>query len=173
LSLPHLPRFFFFLQNRTCTETPLQVEVHEIIFPTSHRMHDTGSEQESCANFTPAMQSVQGWFQIAQRSMFLPYLLVWVFKIDDSWCVGKKVWRTFWILNFLPLYISEHVLKSWWNSDFPLKPCRWLTILIAIGQELMGTLRHGCKTNQMHILPPGWWSGVEAIANKPNASLRP
>jgi hypothetical protein len=41
------------------------------------------------------MQSVQGWFQTAQRSMFLPYLLVRVFKIDDSWCVGKKVQRSF------------------------------------------------------------------------------
>jgi hypothetical protein len=29
------------------------------------------------------------------------------------------------------------------------------------------------KINQMHILLPGWWSGVETIANKPNASLRP
>jgi hypothetical protein len=61
------------------------------------------------------MQSVQGWFQTAQRSMFLPYLLVRVFKIDDSWCVGKKVRRSFWILNLLPLYISQHVLKSCWK----------------------------------------------------------
>jgi hypothetical protein len=56
LSLPHLPLFLFFLQTRKCTKTPL----HEIIFPTSHHMHETGSEQESCANFTPAMPSVQG-----------------------------------------------------------------------------------------------------------------
>jgi hypothetical protein len=27
--------------------------------------------------------------------------------------------------------------------------------LIAIDQELMGTLRYACKTNQMYILPPG------------------
>jgi hypothetical protein len=47
-------------------------------------MHEMGSEQESCAYFTPAMQSVQSWFQTAQRSMFLSYLLVRVFKIDDS-----------------------------------------------------------------------------------------
>jgi hypothetical protein len=59
------------------------------------------------------------------------------------------------------------------NNDFSLKPCRWLTSLIAIGQELMRTLCHAYKTNQMHILPPGRWSGVETIANKPNASLRP
>jgi hypothetical protein len=37
-------------------------------------MHETGSEQESCANFTPAMQSIQSDFS-ARRSMFLSYLL--------------------------------------------------------------------------------------------------
>jgi hypothetical protein len=57
----------------------------------SHHTHEMGSEQESCAYFTPAMQSVQGWFQTAQCSMFLPYLFVRVLKIDDSWCVEKKV----------------------------------------------------------------------------------
>jgi hypothetical protein len=66
--------FFFFLKNRTCTETPLQVEVHEIIFPTSHRTHETGFDQESCDYFTPAMQSVQGWFQTAQRSIFFCHI---------------------------------------------------------------------------------------------------
>jgi hypothetical protein len=60
LLLPHHPQFFSYFQNRTYTETPFQVEVYEIIFPTSHLTHETGSEQESCAYFTPAMQSVQG-----------------------------------------------------------------------------------------------------------------
>jgi hypothetical protein len=83
-------------------------------------VHETGSEQESCANFTPAMQSIKGWFQTAQHSMVLSYLIVRVFKINDSWCVGKKVWSSFWILNFLLLYISEHVLKSWWKQQLPL-----------------------------------------------------
>jgi hypothetical protein len=45
LSLPHLPQFLFFLQNRKCTETPLHVEVYDIIFPTSHHMHETGSNK--------------------------------------------------------------------------------------------------------------------------------
>jgi hypothetical protein len=58
LSLPYLP-----FQYRKCTESPLQVEVHEIIFPMSHHSHETGSEQESCAYFTPVMQSVQSRFQ--------------------------------------------------------------------------------------------------------------
>jgi hypothetical protein len=49
---------FLHFQNRTCTETPLQFEVHEIIFPTSHHTHETDYEQESCAHFTPVMQSV-------------------------------------------------------------------------------------------------------------------
>jgi hypothetical protein len=152
-------------QNRTCTKTPIQVEVHEITFRTRYHSHETGSEQKSYTYFTPAMQSVEDWFQTTQHSMFLPYLLVRVFKINDSWCIGKEIWRSFWILTFLPLYISEHTL-------FPPKPCRWLMTLIAIGQELIGALRHACKTNQMHILPLGWWSGVETIENKRNASLR-
>jgi hypothetical protein len=59
LSLPHIPQIFFYFQNIKCTETSLQVEVHEIIFPTSHHLHETGSKQESCVYFTPAMQSVQ------------------------------------------------------------------------------------------------------------------
>jgi hypothetical protein len=69
------------------------------------------------------------------------------------------------------LHMSEYVLKFCCNNNFPLKPCRWLMTLIAINQELMGTLCHAYKTNQMHILPPGWWSGVETIASKLNTSL--
>jgi hypothetical protein len=30
------------------------------------------------------MPSIQGWFQTTRRLMFPPYLLVRVFKIDDS-----------------------------------------------------------------------------------------
>jgi hypothetical protein len=133
LLLPHLPQFFSYFQNRTCTEAPFQVEVYEISFQMSHHTHETGSEQESCAYFTPAMQSVQGWFQTAQRSMFLPYFLVRVFKIDDSWYVGKKVWSIFWILIFFHCTSLNMCSNLDGNSDFPLKPCRWLTILIAIG----------------------------------------
>jgi hypothetical protein len=51
LSLPHLPQFLFFLQNRKCTETTLHIEVYEIIFPTSHHMHETGSESRELCQF--------------------------------------------------------------------------------------------------------------------------
>jgi hypothetical protein len=94
-------------------------------------------------------------FQNVQRLMFLPYLLVQVFKIDDPWCVGKM----FEGASEYELLFHCTSLNTFSNLDgnnsFPLKPCRWLTILIAIGQELMGTLGHACETNQMHILPPG------------------
>jgi hypothetical protein len=111
------PQIFFYFLNKTYKETPLQVEVHEIIFQMSHHSHERGSEQESCAYFTPVMQYVQSWFQVAQRSMCMPYLLIWVFKIDDPWCVRKRVWRIFWILSFLPMYISEHY---WYFLTSPL-----------------------------------------------------
>jgi hypothetical protein len=70
LSLPHLPQFSFYFLNRTCTEVPIQVEVYEIIFPTSHQTHEMGSEQESCAYFTPVMQSVQGDFRLRSTQCF-------------------------------------------------------------------------------------------------------
>jgi hypothetical protein len=95
-------------------------------------------------------------FQNVQCLMFLPHLLVQVFKIDDPWCVGKM----FEGASEYELLFHCTSLNTFSNLDgnnsFPLKPCRWLTILIAIGQELMGTLGHACETNQMHILPPGW-----------------
>jgi hypothetical protein len=58
-------------------------------------------------------------FQNVQRLMFLPYLLVRVFKIDDPCCDGKKFLRSFGILTFLPLYISGRMLKSWWKQRLP------------------------------------------------------
>jgi hypothetical protein len=52
--------FYFSSRTENVLKHPLHFEVYEIIFPTSHHMHEMGSEQESCANFTLAMQSVQG-----------------------------------------------------------------------------------------------------------------
>jgi hypothetical protein len=49
---------FPLLPEQKCTEIHLQVEVYEIIFSTIHHTHETGSEQKSCAYFTPAMQFV-------------------------------------------------------------------------------------------------------------------
>jgi hypothetical protein len=59
----HMAFFPFVLQIVPHTETPLQVEFHEIIFPMSHNTHERGSKQEGCAYFTPVMQYVQSWFQ--------------------------------------------------------------------------------------------------------------
>jgi hypothetical protein len=170
LLLPHLPQFFPYFQNRTCTETP--PPSYEIIFPTIHHTHETGSEQESCAYFTLAMQSVQGWFQTAQRSVSAispcTDLQNWWFLM--RWKGDFKELLNINFSSIVHLWTHAQILME--NSNFPLKPCRWLMILIAISQELMGTLLHAYKTNLMHILPLGWWSGVATIANKPNTSLR-
>jgi hypothetical protein len=58
-------------------------------------------------------------------------------------------------ITFLPLYISEHVLKSWWKQRLPSKPCRWLMTLIAISQELMGKICHACKNKSNAHSTPG------------------
>jgi hypothetical protein len=94
-------------------------------------------------------------FQTAQHSMFLPYLLVRVFKIDDSWCVGKEIWRRLWILLFFHCTSLNTCSNLDGNNAFPLKPCRWLMTLIAIGQELMGTICHACKNKSNAHSTPG------------------
>jgi hypothetical protein len=59
--------------------------------------------------------------------------------------------------SIVHLWTRAQILME--NRDIPLKPCRWLAILIAIGRELMGTLLRAYKTNLMHILP--WGDGRE------------
>jgi hypothetical protein len=94
-------------------------------------------------------------FQTAQHSMFLLYLLVRVFTIDDSWCVRKEIWRSFWILLFFHCTSLNTCSNLDGNSNFLLKPCRWLMTLIAIGQELMGTICHACKNKSNAHSTPG------------------
>jgi hypothetical protein len=54
-------------------------------------------------------------FHNVQRPMFMSYLLVWVFKFIDIRCVGIITWWSYRFWTFLPLYISEHMLKPWWK----------------------------------------------------------
>ena len=83
--------FFFNFQNRTYTETLLHCEVHEFSFSTSPYSPKIDSEQESYVHFIPVLQSCPDEFQNAQRPMFLPYLLVRVFKFIDLGCVGTGI----------------------------------------------------------------------------------
>src|SRR6185312_4341305 len=83
--------FSFNFQNRTCTKTLLHCEVHEFSFSTSPHSPKIDSEQESYVHFIPALQSAPNEFQNAQRPMFLPYLLVRVFKFIDIGCIGTGI----------------------------------------------------------------------------------
>jgi hypothetical protein len=107
LFLPHLPQFLFFLQNRKCTETPLHVEVYEIIFPTSHQ------------NLLRRCNLSKADFRLCNAQWFSHISLYGSSKLMILDVLEKKVWRSFWILNFLLLYVSEHVLKSWCKHQLP------------------------------------------------------
>jgi hypothetical protein len=63
------------------------------------------------------LQSVKNWFQIAQRPMFLPYLLVRVFKFVDLGGVGIRTLWSFWFSIFPSLYMSDQVLKIDEDND--------------------------------------------------------
>jgi hypothetical protein len=114
LSLPHLPQFFSYRIEHVLKH-PSKLKFMKLSFQWAI----------ICMKRVPNKRIVPILLQRCnlskaisdmQRSMFLPYLIVRVSKIDDFWCVGNKVWRSLWILAFLPFYISEHVLKSWWKQ---------------------------------------------------------
>jgi hypothetical protein len=72
----------------------------------------------------------------------------------EPWCIGKMVWRSFGILNFLPLYISEHVLKSWWKPRLP-------------SQDLYMTNNLDCNWSRTH------GNTSSCLQNKLNAHFTP
>ena len=86
--------FSFNFQNRICTETLLHCKVHEFSFPTSPHSPKIDSEQESYVYFIPALQYVPN-FRTRSVQIFLPYLLVRVFKFIDPGCVGTGILWSF------------------------------------------------------------------------------
>ena len=85
-------------------------------------------------------------FQNAQRPMFVPYLLVRVFKFIDLGCVGTGISWSFWISTFCFLYSSKHVLKLM-KTAACFRTLEMLTNLIFFfDQEFMGMLCQTCKT---------------------------
>jgi hypothetical protein len=88
---------FLILLNRKCTEPPLQIEVHEIKFPTSHYSHEMGSEQKSCALFY-------------SDDAIYPKLISYRAKLNVfaiSSCTGLQIRRTWmrWNCNLIELLI--------------------------------------------------------------------
>ena len=71
--------------------------------------------------FRPSAAICPNEFQNTQRSMFLPYLLVRVFKFIDLGCVGTEISWSFWILTFSSLYVYVHVQKLTKTAGLALK----------------------------------------------------
>jgi hypothetical protein len=160
LLLPHLPQFLFFLQIEHVLKHPSKLKFMKLPFQWAIICMKR-VPNKSCANFSPAMQSVQGDFRLRSAQCFFHISLYGSSKLMILDALERRfegVSEYYFFFHCTSLNMCSNLDG---NSDFPLKPCRWLTIFIAIGQELMGILHHACKINQMHILPPGWWSGVE------------
>ena len=62
--------FSFNFQNRTCTETLLHCEVHELSISASPHSPKIDSEQESYVHFIPALQSVPTNFRTRNVQSF-------------------------------------------------------------------------------------------------------
>ena len=67
-------------------------------------------------------------FQNAQRPMFLPYLLIRVFKFIDLGCVRTRISWSLWISTFYFLYSSEHVQNLMKTEGLALElwRCWWI-----------------------------------------------
>ena len=165
--LPHLHKFFFQFpeQNLYWNIAPLW-SARTFLSNESLFAQNWFRTRELCP-FYPSAAICPDEFQNVQRSIFLSYLLVRVFKFIDLGCVGTGIWWSFWISTFCFLYSSEHVLKLM-KTAACFRTLEMLTnFVFFFDHEFMGTLCHACKTIQVHNLPPRWQSGVETIANKP------
>ena len=70
--------------------------------------------------------------EFVQRPMFLPYLLVRVFKFIDLECVGTGISWSFGISTFSFLYISVHVQNLMITAGLALElwRCWWIWFLL-------------------------------------------
>jgi hypothetical protein len=75
------------------------------------------------------LQCFQSWFQTARHSIFLPYLLVRVFKSIDLGCVGTVTWWSFWFSTYSSFNMSDQVLKIDENSYV----CFWGSVTLMHG----------------------------------------
>jgi hypothetical protein len=66
LSLPHIPQFFLYFQNRTCTETPSKLKFMKLSFQRARTRMNGFRTRELCLFYSDD-ESVQ----TTQRSIFL------------------------------------------------------------------------------------------------------
>jgi hypothetical protein len=100
------------------------------------------------------MPSVQSWFQTRIAQCFCHIFLYGSSKLMILDALEIKFEGASEYQLFFHCTCLNTCSNLDGNSDFLLKPCRWLTILIAIGQELMGTLCHACKNkSNVHSTP--------------------
>ena len=105
--------------------------------------------------FYPSAAIYLDEFQNAQRPMFLPYLLVRVFKFIDLGCVRMGISRSFWISNFSSLYISVHVQNLMKTAGLLSNFGDVEEFDFFFDHEFMGTLCHACKTIKCTHYPRG------------------
>ena len=157
--------FSFNFQNRTCmihysiakcTNFPFQrVLIRKKLIPNKRLM-----------SIYPSAAICPDEFQNMQRPMFLPYLLVWVFKFIDLGWVGTGISWSFWISTFSSLYVSVPVQNLMQTAGLALELWRcWRILISSLITNSWERFFMSAKYFK-HTLPPGWRSGVETNANK-------
>jgi len=105
--------------------------------------------------FHPSAAICSDEFQNAQRPMFLPYLLVRVFKFIDLGCVGTGISWSFRISTCSSLYVSVHVQNLIKTAGLALELWRYWRIWFLLWSRIHGNALSCLQNNQVHTLPRG------------------
>ena len=98
--LPHLHEFFFQFSEQNLYWNIAPLRSARIFLSNESLFAQNWFRTRELCPFYPSAAICPDEFQNAQRPMFLPYLLVRVFKFIDLECVGMRIWWSFWISTF-------------------------------------------------------------------------
>ena len=112
--------------------------------------------------FYPSAAICPDEFQNAQHPMFLPYLLVRIFKFIDLGCVGMGISWSFWISNFSSLYVSVHVQNLMKTAGLALELWRcwriWFLLWSRIHGNALSCLQNNSSAQSTPEVTVGRWS---------------
>ena len=136
--LPHLHEFFFQFPEQNLYWNIAPLRSARIFLSNEFSFIQNWFQTRELCPFHPSTAICPDEFQNAQRPIFLPYLLVRVFKFIDLGCVGMGISWSFWISTFCSLYISVHVKNLMKTAGLALELWRCWRIWFLLWSRIHG-----------------------------------
>ena len=136
--LPHLHEFFFQFPEQNIYWNIAPLRSAWIFLSNESSFAQNWFRTRELCPFHPSAAICPDEFQNVQRPMFLPYLLVRVFKFIDLGCVGTGISWSFWISTFSSLYASVHVQNLMKTAGLALEHWRCWRIWFLLWSRIHG-----------------------------------